>query len=300
MSKYLAVLLTAVFTIACQYSPEKSASGSVESLEESWADMSPESDIEVEPPRTAEPPPPPSAPFPYTDEFGEGQPAGRTDLPPARKIIRNANVAISVTSYEKSSAALRQLAQRLGADISNEAEERSSWLIANHFVIRIAPDKLDELLAELEKMALHVDSKSVDSRDVTREYLDIETRLSVKRSTLERYREILRSAKTVTDILAVEEQIRVLIEDIESAETQLRGLRDEVQRSTVYLNMYQEFARPDVARPSFWNRIGNGFTEGWHTFLDIVVGLVYVWPIALLLGLGVWWLLRKIRRRRAA
>lgn len=286
MSKYLAILLTVVFLVACQHADNKSDV----SL---YMDTLPE-EAEMDMARAGEASPQ------VDNEFGEGQPAGRTDLPPARKIIRNANVAISVTSYEKSSAALRQLAQRLGADISNEAEQRSSWRIENRFVIRIAPDKLDELLAELEKMALHVDSKSVDSRDVTREYLDIETRLSVKRSTLERYREILRSAKTVTDILAVEEQIRVLIEDIESAETQLRGLRDEVQRSTVYLNMYQEFARPDVARPSFWNRIGNGFTEGWHTFLDIVVGLVYVWPIALLLGLGVWWLLRKIRRRRAA
>lgn len=286
MSKYLAILLTVVFLVACQHADNKS-----ESIPQYMDTVSEEAEMDMA--RAGEAPPQ------VDNEFGEGQPAGRTDLPPARKIIRNANVAISVTSYEKSSAALRQLAQRLGADISNEAEQRSSWRIENHFVIRIAPDKLDELLAELEKMALHVDSKSVDSRDVTREYLDIETRLSVKRSTLERYREILRSAKTVTDILAVEEQIRVLIEDIESAETQLRGLRDEVQRSTVHLNMYQEFARPDVARPSFWNRIGNGFTEGWHTFLDIVVGLVYVWPIALLLGLGVWWLLRKIRRRRA-
>lgn len=292
MSKYLAILLTVFFLAACQHADNKSAPGSTESLAGNWAD---EADVDMA--RSEEAPP---APPRLEDESGEGQPAGRTDLPPTRKIIRNANIAISVVNYEKSSAALRQLAQNLGADISNEAEQRSSWRIENNFVIRIAPEKLDALLAELEKLALHVDSKSVDSRDVTREYLDIETRLSVKRSTLERYREILRSAKTVTDILAVEEQIRVLIEDIESAEAQLRGLKDEVQRSTVHLTMYQEFARPDVARPSFWNRIGNGFTEGWHTFLDLVVGLVYIWPIALLMGLGIWWLVRKIRRRRAA
>ena len=287
MSKYLAILLTAVFLTACQHAADQSESGS--NYVKTMAD-----EAEMDMARAGEAPPQ------VEYESGEGQPDGRTDLPPTRKIIRNANIAISVTSYEKSSAALRQLAQRLGADISNEAEQRSSWRIENNFVIRIAPDKLDEFLAELEKLALHVDSKSVDSRDVTREYVDIETRLSVKRSTLERYREILRSAKNVTDILAVEEQIRVLIEDIESAEAQLRGLRDEVQRSTVHLTMYQEFARPDVARSSFWNRIGNGFTEGWHTFLDLVVGLVYIWPIALLLGLGVWWLVRRIRRRRAA
>lgn len=292
MYKHLAILLTAVLLTACQYAENKSAAGLPDSMAENQSDLA----KQMEPARSEEAPAPPSGEY----ESGEGQPGGRSDLPASPKIIRNAYVSISVTSYEKSSAALRQLVQNAGAVISNEAEQRSSWRIENQFIIRIAPDKLDEFLAQLEKLALHVDSKRVDSRDVTREYVDIETRLSVKRTTLERYREILRSAKNVTEILAVEEQIRILIEDIESSEAQLRQLRDEVQRSTVTLTMYQEFARPDVARPSFWNRIGNGFTEGWHTFLNIIVGLVYIWPIILLLGLGLWWLLRRIRRRRAA
>ncbi len=247
---------------------------------------------EAEPPRTAEAPPLP--------EEGDGQPAGRSDLQDAvqPKIIRNANVTISVEDYAQSRAALDKLASRFGATIDHEAEQRSSYRIENALTIRLAPEKLDSFLLGLEQLALHVDSKTVDSRDVTREFVDMETRLSAKRATLERYRDILRSAKTVTDILAVEQQMRTLIEEIESVEGQLRYLRDQVQLSTVNLTMYQEFDRPDVARPSFWKRAGANFAQGWYGFLDFLIGVVYLWPLWIVLGAVVAWWIRKRRRRK--
>lgn len=241
---------------------------------------------------------------PDMDQFleGEGQPEGRSDIPvpTAPKIIRNADVTLKVEDYAKGREALGQLVQRSGATIAHESEVRSSYEIRNRFVIRLAPEKLDSFITGLEALALHVESKSIDSRDVTREFVDMETRLAAKRATLDRYREILRSAKNVQEILAVEQQLRAIIEEIESVEGQLRYLRDQVQLSTVNLTLYQEFDRPDVVRPSFWKRIGSGFSQGWFTFLDILVGLVYIWPIALIIAGVSWWIVRRIRRRKKA
>jgi hypothetical protein len=248
----------------------------------------------MEPPRTAE------APAPPPPEEGEGQPGGRGDIPAtvSPKIIRNADVSLSVDDYAKGRSALARLVEQMQATIAHEAERRSSYRIENNLTIRLAPEKLDSFVIGLEKLALHVESKNISSRDVTREFVDLETRLSAKRATVDRYREILRSAKTVQEILAVEQQLRALIEEIESVEGQLRYMRDQVQFSTVNLTLYQEFDRPDLARPSFWKRIGRGFSAGWHTFLDIVVGLVSIWPVTLLVLAGIWWGIRRLRRRR--
>lgn len=246
----------------------------------------------VEPPRTAE------APAPPPTEEGEGQPDGRSDIPAtvSTKIIRNADLSISVEDYTKGRSALDQLVQRMQATIAHESENRSSYRIQNNLTIRLAPEKLDSFVIGLEKLALHVDQKNINSRDVTREFVDLETRLSAKRATVDRYREILRSAKTVQEILAVEQQLRALIEEIESVEGQLRYMRDQVQLSTVNLTLYEEFDRPDLARPSFWKRIGHSFTAGWHTFLDIIVGLISIWPVTIVIIAGIWWGVRRLRR----
>ncbi len=214
------------------------------------------------------------------------------------RVIRNAYMTISVDDYNRAIGSLKQLVKRMQATVANEAEQRSSFRIENNLQIRIAPEQLDSFLLEVERLALHVDSKSVDSRDVTREFIDMETRLAAKRATLERYREILRSAKTVSDIMAVEQQMRSLIEEIESVEGQLRYLRDQVQLSTVHLTLYQAFDRPDVARPSFWRRIGTNFAQGWHGFQDFLVGMVYLWPLWLIIALGAVWVWRRYGRRR--
>ncbi len=247
----------------------------------------------IEAPRSAEAPPPP--------DVGDGQPEGRSDLAEAVKprIIRNADMSCRVEDYAKARATLADIAKRYQATVAHEAERRSSYRIENSLTIRLAPERLDSFILAVEKIALHVESKNVDSRDVTREFVDMETRLAAKRATLERYREILRSAKTVTDILAVEQQMRALIEEIESVEGQLRYLRDQVQLSTMNLTIYQEFDRPDVARPSFWNRVGRNFSEGWYGFLDFLAGVVYLWPLWLVLGIVSGWWIRRRRRRRA-
>ena len=292
MKNLITILTLAVLAFACSESRFEQAGSQKDS-----AYMF--GDEEMDQPRTAEPPPPPEP-----EQFfeGEGQPEGRSDIPVATKpkIIRNADISIQVDDYPKGREALGQLVQSHGATLASESEQRSSYRIENHLVIRLAPEKLDSFVIGLEQLAIHVGRKNISSRDVTREFVDTETRLSAKRAALDRYREILRSAKNVQEILAVEQQIRQIIEEIESTEGQLRYLRDQVQLSTVNLHMYQEFDRPDVARPSFWKRIGRGFAQGWFTFLDIIVGLVYIWPMALGIAALVWWIVWRARRRKRA
>lgn len=94
--------------------------------------------------------------------------------------------------------------------------------------IRVPSDNFDPFVSAISTGAQHVDQRSIEIEDVTDQYLDTETRLAVKQQLEARYRELLADAKSVKDILAIEEQLAKLREDIESAEGKLKRLDDRV------------------------------------------------------------------------
>lgn len=70
---------------------------------------------------------------------------------------------------------------------------------------------------------------------MTDQFIDLETRLANKREYLERYRELVKKAVSVKEILEIEEKIRLLEEEIESVTGRLKYLGDQVDFSTLNL-----------------------------------------------------------------
>ncbi len=225
-----------------------------------------------------------------------GHYSGNGETVPEKKVIRTARLSIQVADYEEALAEVKTLIETLDAELVSENEQQYGERLENQMTIRVVPGKLDTLLEALESLAAYVDMKSVNAEDVTRQYIDLETRLASKRAVLERYRELLKQAKTVEEIVTVEENLRKIVEEIESVEAQLRYLSRQVDYSTVYLTLYEKTPRP-LARRSFWNRVGEGFVNGWGLLKDLAVGLVSIWPILLILALALGWWIRRRRRR---
>ena len=86
------------------------------------------------------------------------------------------------------------------------------------------------------------------TEDVTEDYYDTEIRLKNKELYLEKYRDFLEQAKTVKDMLEVQEKIRNMEEEIESAKGKLRFIDDKVNFSTLDINIYRE--KPTVSGAS--------------------------------------------------
>ena len=147
--------------------------------------------------------------FESEDQFASNEQPATSDPVPEqleteRKIIRTADIHMEVKDVKKASQDMRQLIAEYEAQVTSESEQRWDYRVENQFVIRIKPEKLDDFIASTEKLALRMTNKSVYARDVTREYIDLETRLSSKREIVERYRAILKTAKSIPDILEIE------------------------------------------------------------------------------------------------
>jgi hypothetical protein len=142
-----------------------------------------------------------------------------------------------------------------------------------------------------------VASKSIDARDVTEEYIDLESRMKNKRSYLEQYRQILKGARTTEDVLKVSEEIRQIEEELESVEGRLRYLSDQVAMSTLELSLIQtkDFVyRPDRSI-NFMERLKESLSGGWYGFVNFCLFMIRLWPFWLLIVVA-WILFRRFRK----
>lgn len=291
MTRYFLIILSCFFIVSCFNSSEGNAAFQ-QAGEPEFADQS------IEEPSTL-------AMSKKTNlQLGESKndqnnDQGNKPVVQTKKLIRNANVRMELDNYEEGKTRINKLIEEYNAIISNEAEKRYTYRIENRLTIRLNPTNFDPFIEELDKIALNIVNKSITTRDVTRQYVDLETRLAAKRAIVQRYREILQSARSIPDVLAVEENLRKVVEEIESTEGQLRYLKDQVQFSTITLDIFQEFDRPAVSKRGFFSRVGNALGDGWEILQELVIGLFTIWPIVLIIGLLVYLGIRRIRKKKA-
>lgn len=218
------------------------------------------------------------------------------------KIIKTADLRMQVKEVAKSSSNIEGIVKSYKAYISNSRLNNSTYRIENDITIRVPSDRFDEIMEALTKEAIFINYKNIGTQNVSEEYFDIEARLKTKKEVLKRYEEILRTkAKTVEDVLAAENAIREIQEEIESKEGRLRYLKDRVGLSTINLSIYQEVEyqdQPEVVKDSYFNKIVRAGKRGGFIVSELFLGLISIWPILLILGI-LYWQRKKIFRRKA-
>lgn len=221
--------------------------------------------------------------------------------PPApnapKKIIHTADIRFKVDDLRKAEMSIKARVKAMGGYISNTNQNRQSGNLANFWTVRIPAEKFETFLGDVEKESIYTDSKNVSAEDVTAEYVDNDLRIKSKQKVFERYLELLKQAKNVQEIMAVEEQIRVIREEIEVKEGRQKYLNDQVSYSTITLNFYQETETSSAPKQPFYVKIWKNFVEGWNSFFAMIIGLFYLIPYFLLLG-GLIYLLKKWWRNR--
>ena len=217
-----------------------------------------------------------------------------------RKLIKNGSMTLVVDNLEQTRSEVLNLIEKHGGYCANE--QYSSWehSSAYNLTVRIPCGNFDSFVSDVEAGKGKIESKSMYINDVTAEYIDLETRLDTKRSYLKRYKELLKSAKSVQEIVSIEDKIRSLEEEIDSTVGQLKYLSNQVDYSTLHLNIRHDDTNYDPHHPehsqSVAQRLWQSLQSGFRGFVDFVFFLVRIWPawIAILL---IFWLVRRARSK---
>ena len=193
-----------------------------------------------------------------------------------------------------------QLLKKLNAYYESEDLQNNEQSVAYNLKIRISSASFEQLITSLENGEDKIEAKNLQARDVTEEYVDIETRLTTKRQYLQRYKQTLAKAATVKDILAIEENIRMLEEEIDSQQGRLKYLADQVAFSTLNINLYQEKEYLQQPQSGFLTRTKVALNNGWQSIVDFVLWMLSIWPYLIILFISYLTIKRiiKIRRQR--
>lgn len=218
-----------------------------------------------------------------------------------KKIIKRAQIGFEVSNYGEEINRIKTLVSKYQGYISSENEESSNYRVGNSLTIRIPAQGLDKFIDELTTGPEKLDYKRVTAQDVTEEYVDIRARLKTKREVEARYSEILKKAKTIEEILRVENQLRAIREEIEAKEGRLKYLENLVGMSTVDLEVYQKLEYKYIPEKgkSFWARMAKSLDQGWKGLLSFIVGFTNLWPFWLIL-VGVFFIARRALRKLKA
>lgn len=98
------------------------------------------------------------------------------------------------------------------------------------------------------------------------------------------------------EILTVQKEINEIQEDIELVNGRINTLSHELAMSTINLTFFQVMnvnAKVDSEKqPGFLDKMKTAFSNGWYWIGELMVGLISIWPLAMMTILGIW-LLRK-------
>ena len=227
------------------------------------------------------------------------KPSTTTKSEQQKKIIKTANIKMEISNYEEGDQQIRDLVNMMDGYIAKEDQENQYYQKLNKLVVRIAPEKLENFLHQLEKLAKKVAHKQVSSKDVTKDFVDMYIRIKSKEEVIERYRALLKQAKTVEEILKVEEELRQVVEELESVKGQLNYLKNQVGLSTVTIHYFEILEQVDGAEsPSFFAKLGKALSGGWSGLMSFIIGVVYLWPFVIISGFLLYYFRKYWKRRR--
>ena len=202
-----------------------------------------------------------------------------------RQLIKDGRMGSKTDDLGKSRTITDSLVVLHSAYYANERYTDTDTESTYHLTIRIPAGEFEHFTTGVETGIGRIIYKDIDTRDVTEQFIDLESRLLNKRNYLSRYRELLQKAQTIKDILDIEDRIRVIEEEIESKEGRLRYLKDQVSYSTLNLMITQEkqFLFIPDKKDKFLERLKLSIAKGWSGIIDFILLMVRFWPLWLLL-----------------
>ncbi len=230
-------------------------------------------------------------------------PADSAGVVPDRKLIRNAELGLTVADVRTAAEQIRRITEAGRGEVDNLEANEAGGAVSATLVVRVPASGLVAALAEYKKLAVRTDHEQVSGRDVTREFYDNEAHMRNLRAEEEQYLTIMKQAHSVTDILQVSEKLSDVRDRIERLQAQIQIMTHDVEMSAVGITLTQESDTRVLGirwRPLYNAKISTReLLAGLGEWTDWVVALLIKLPLILLWTLtvgGLLWGVWKVGR----
>ena len=228
-----------------------------------------------------------------------------------RKLIRDVHLSVETDDFDSLMDRLSQQIAGAGgyvesSSISGRSLRQRSSESGRYasMTARIPADRLDSFLDTMETQS-NVTYRSEQTTDVTLTYSDLESRKKSLTIEQERIWELLEKADTLESVIALEERLSEIRYQLESMESQLRLYDNQVDYSTVYLDIREVARETSAEGNSFGERVRTRFGDTAYRvgqgFVNFAVGFLGALPVLIIVAVIaaaavlVW---KKVRKRK--
>jgi uncharacterized protein DUF4349 len=228
-----------------------------------------------------------------TRSAGKGEPG----TPAPSRIIRTAQIAVVIPrdAFDERFGQAIDVAEEHGGFVADSSSRSRSGSLT----LRVPAQAFDETLRALRALGT-VEVQSVHGKDVTADYVDLRARLRIARARREVLLGLMNDATSIEQTIRVQNALDETQLRIEELQGQLRLLDDRTSLATIRLDLREKGSEPEaeVEAPSIPNAFERAAAGFVGVIAAIVIGLGYLLPLVAL-GLVVWFVVVRVRRRRA-
>ena len=232
-----------------------------------------------------------------------------------RKFVRTADVKFKVKNVAKSTYAIEDATTKFGgfvtytnlqSNIHNEDRTKVSqdstlvttkYKVDNNITIRVPNTKMDTVIKTIAKQIHFLDYRIIKADDVSLQMLSNELAQKRSNSSEKRLENAIDSkGKKLNQVVKAEETLDAKKEQNDASKLQNLSLQDQVDFSTLTLNIYQDESIKqemianeksiNAYRPNIGLQIWDSIKTGWFMLENIVSFIVVLWPFALIGFLG--------------
>ncbi|GLC79093.1 DUF4349 domain-containing protein [Lacrimispora brassicae] len=241
----------------------------------------------------------------------EGEAGAGPVLPAGRKLIRTISMNVETDEFEALVSELQAKITQLGgyveqSDMSGSRMSSSGKPVTRfaNMTVRIPVSQMNSFVSTVETNG-NVTDKSETTQDVTLQYSDLESKKKALEIEQEKLWEFLEKAESVDTVITLQQRLSEIRYQLESMESQLRLYDNQVDYSTVHMNIREVAIFTPVSADSALTRINKGFTNNFKTLItamtNLLIGMITtipLWfPIVLIAGIVVFFL-RKNRKKK--
>ncbi|HVT89101.1 MAG TPA: DUF4349 domain-containing protein [Tepidisphaeraceae bacterium] len=161
-----------------------------------------------------------------------------------RRVIREGTMEFEVDSYDSAFATISKVVSEEGGVVAAaDSDKLPNGKVRGSVSVRVPPDHLDTLVLKLRSLG-ELKTQRLGSRDVGKEYTDLEGQLRAARAMEERLLEMIKTANgRVADLLQAERELGTWRTKIETITGQLNYFNNLISMATLTINAYEKDIR---------------------------------------------------------
>lgn len=178
-----------------------------------------------------------------------------------RKQIVTATVELRVDEPREAAESVNRMARRLGGYVERSSLSADAPGMHARVVLRVPADSLWTALGDLRALGSKLEAESVETKDVTTEYVDAQANIRNLQTEEVQYRQIMTKAGEVADALAAAEKLADVRGRAQRIEAQTKLADRKAHMATIQVILRSEENAPLTAVG--WNPVAQA-RAAWH------------------------------------